>query len=171
MEDTIYDLLIEEMEKNFVRIPSKINENEIELSDNDESILITPRPLDCDTISIRGIRESKIKKILSSKPHSIFIKLYDYNGEEVLPNDTVRFSIIEPNKQASPCEQISPENVKRTVFYHYPYSLLSGGKFLGFKKGIVITKEKKLEIKFIRNGKPIKIGKLELIIECDRWMK
>lgn len=168
MEDTIYDLFLDEMQKSgFEKIYFKIQENDIELSDDDESIYITAR--DCRALSIRGIRESKARNIISNKPHRMYIKVYDYNGEEAKPNDAVRFSIIEINRSSA--LPTDPQNRKHTVFYHYPYGLVSGGKFLGIKKGIVITKDKKLEIKIIRNGKPIKIGKLELIIECDRWIK
>lgn len=168
MEDSIYGLFLDEMQKSgFEKIHFKIQENDVEISGDDESIYIVAR--DCRAFSIRGIRESKTRNIISSKPHSIYIKAYDYNGEEAKPNDAVRFSIIEVDRSSGlPTDS---QNRKHIIFYHYPYSTLSGKKFLGIKKGIVITKDKKLEIKIIRNGKPIKIGKLELIIECDKWIK
>lgn len=168
MEDSIYDLFLDEMQKSgFKKIDFKIKENDVELSDDDESIYVVIR--DCRALSIKGIRESKTRNIMSSKPHSIYIKAYDYNGEEARPKDTVRFSIIEVDRSSG--FPTGSQNRRHTIFYYYPYSSLSGKKFLGIKKGIVITKDKKLEIKIIRDGKSVKIGKLELIIECDKWIK
>lgn len=164
---TIYDSYVEEMQNGgFIKKFSTVNENDIELSEDDTSIYITLER-DCHALSIRGIRESKIKNKIVTRPYGIYIKIYDYKGEEAKPSDAVKFSIIELDRS-----YFNKPNIKYyTTYYHYPYSAVSSKKFLGVKKGIVITKDKKLEINIIRNVEHIKIGKLELLIECDKWYK
>lgn len=162
METVIYDLFIEEMENSgFVRVPSKIEENEVELAEDDEAIYIKTEHLkNCNAFSIKGIRESKNENKIVERPHNIYLKIYDYDRKEARPEDAIRFAIIGTKRSTGQSS---------VIYYHYPYELLSSGKFIGIKKGMMITKDEKLEIKVIRGKEPIKIGKFELIIECDKW--
>ena len=167
MEYTLYEQLIEEWESSgYRKILSKIDENDVEISDNDEAIWITPQ--NCNMISIKGIRESKKGGKLSTEPHHIFMKVWDYNGEELRENDAIQFSLVELRRSPSSFPTDTPKQ-SNTVYYHYPYWLASSG--IRLKKGIIITKDKKLELKVIRDGKLIKFWKLELCIQCHKWYK
>ncbi|MBU0895968.1 MAG: hypothetical protein KJ584_05165 [Candidatus Omnitrophica bacterium] len=145
------------------KVFTNLDEKYVELSDDDDIIYITAK--DCNAISIRGIRESAIGGKLSTYPHYIRIKIYGYNGVEILPEDTVQFSIAELKKSGLPT--LFPDKWPHVVYYHYPYRTVSSK--LKLKKGIVLTKNKRLEIRIIRNGESLKVAKFEIKIECDKW--
>lgn len=167
MEYTLYEQLVEELENSgYRKILSKIDENDVDISDNDEAIWITSQ--NCDMISIKGIRESKRGEKLLAEPHRIIMKVWDYNGEELRENDAIQFSLIELKRSPSSLSTDIPKQ-SNTVYYHYPYRLALSG--IRLKKGIIITKDKRLELKVIRDGKPIKFWKLELCIQCHKWYK
>lgn len=159
--ETLYDKLIEEMEKyGFRKVFANLDEKDVTISDEDDAIYITIK--DSQSISIKGIREAKVRGKLLTHPHYIYLKVYDYNYEEAKPEDAVQFSITELGKTLEKKEN-------HVVYYHYPYRKVVTK--LGLKKGVVITKDKRLEIRIIRDGKPLKIGKFEINIECHKWYK
>jgi hypothetical protein len=159
METTLYDELIKEMRnRGLSNKYSMLEEKDVTISDDDESIYITVN--ECKMISIKGIRESRIKRRLSTSPHYIYLKIYDYDYKEAEPEDSVQFSITEFGKK------LFSED-RHIIYYHYPYKMVSAK--LVIKKGIVITKDKRLEIRIVRKNIPLKIGKFELKIECDKW--
>ncbi len=165
MQITLYDQFVEEMVKaGFKKVFAKLDEKDIGLSDNEDIIYILPK--DCQAISIRGIRESTISGKLLIHPHYVQIRVYGYNGEEIMPEDAVQFSIATLKKSGLPT--LSPDQWSHVIYYHYPYRLATSK--LKFKKGIVITKDKRLEIRIIRNGEPLKIAKFEIKLECDKWL-
>lgn len=158
---TLYDKFIEEMEKyGFRKVFANLDEKDVTISDEDDAIYITIK--DSQSISIKGIREAKIRGKLLTHPHYIYLRVYDYNYEEARPEDAVQFSITELGK-------ISSDKESHVVYYHYPYRTVVTK--LGLKKGVVITKDKRLEIRIIRDDKPLKIGKFDINIECHKWYK
>ena len=166
MQTTLYEQFVEEMERTGLKkIFTILDDKGTELSDDDNIISI--RAKDCKMISIKGVRESTILGKLITNPHNIYMKIYGYDGKEILPEDTIQFSIAELKKSGLPT--LSPDEWSHVVYYHYPYRLASSK--LKFKKGIVLTKNKRLEIRIIRNGDLLKIGKFEIKIECDKWLK
>lgn len=163
MELTLYDKFVEEMNKTGLRkVFANLEEKDVTLSDDDEVIYITIK--DCQAISIKGIRESTIRGKLFVHPHYMSIKIYDYNYQEAKPEDAVQFSVAELKKSG-----LSSPEWPHIIYYHYPYRVASSK--LKLKKGIVITKNKRLELRIMRNGSPLKIGKFALKIECDKWFK
>ncbi len=166
MQTTLYHQFIEKMEMTGLKkVFTNLDEKYVELSDDDDIIYITAK--DCQAISIKGVRESTIGGKLSTHPHYIRIKIYGYNGNEMMPEDTVQFSIAELKKSGLPT--LLPDKWPHVVYYHYPYRTVSSK--LKLKKGIVLTKNKRLEIRIIRNGELLKIAKFEIKIECDKWYK
>ena len=166
MQTTLYEQFVEEMERTGLKkIFTILDDKGAELSDDDNIISI--RAKDCKMISIKGVRESTIRGKLMTNPHYICMKIYGYDGKEIMPEDTIQFSIAELKKSGLPT--LSPDKWSHVVYYHYPYRLASSK--LKFKKGIVLTKNKRLEIRIIRNGDLLKIGKFEIKIECDKWLK
>lgn len=164
MQATLYEQFIEEMERTGLKKVSTIlHDKDVELFDDDNIISVAPR--DCRAVSIKGVRESIIKGKLLTHPHYIYMKIYGYDGREIMPEDTVQFSIAELKKSGLPT--LSPDVWSHVIYYHYPYRTASSK--LKFKKGIVLTKNKRLEIRIIRNGNILKIGKFEIKIECDKW--
>lgn len=167
--ETLYDEFTETMESiGLKKVFSNIIENDANISNNDSIISISLHK-DCHAISIKGRRESTIKGKVVTKPYYIFMKIYDDKGDEIRPNDTVQFSIAELKKTGLPT--LTKNTYSHIIYYHYPYESISTLPGLVLKKGIVITKDKKLEIKIIRNGTILKIGKIELKLECDKWFK
>lgn len=170
-EDTLYEQFIYHMEKIGLRKEfSILEEKDVALSGDDEVIYITiPKTGNNNygTISIKGVRESVVRGKLSTHPHYIRMKIYGYDGNEIMPEDTVQFSIAELKKSGLPT--LSADKWSHVIYYHYPYRTASSK--LKFKKGIVLTKNKRLEIRIIRNGEPLKIAKFEINIECDKWYK
>ncbi len=159
--ETIYDKFTEEMNKRGLKkVFSNLDERDVYLSDDDEVINVTIK--NCQMITIRGIRESSIKGKLLVHPYYTSLKVFDYNNEEAKPEDAVQFGISELKRSGLPGEW------SRIIYYHFPYKAASR---LKLKKGVAITKNKNLEIKIMRNGSPIKIGKFEIKIECDKWYK
>lgn len=165
MVATLYEKFIEEMEKSGLRkVLTSIEENDVDISDNDEVIYIKAKG--CQAFSIKGVRESTIRGKILTSPYYIRIKVYDNNYDEAKPEDAVQFGIAELK---SGSVNKYPDGYSHVIYYYYPYRVASSG--LKIKKGIVITKDKILEMKIIRNGAPIKIGKFELKIECDKWYR
>lgn len=161
-ETTLYEQFIEEMERNgFRKNFVNIEEKDVMLSNDDEVIYVTAN--DCEAISIKGIRESKIRGKIQTRPHQISLKVYDYNYTEAKSEDTIQFSVTEFRRVGLPT--IDPDASFHTIYYHYPYT----SEKLKLKKGMVITKNKRLELRIMRKGKPIKIGKFGIKIECDKW--
>ena len=158
MQATLYEQFVEEMERTGLKkVFTILDDKGVELSDDDEIISIKAK--DCQAISIKG-------KLLAH-PHYIYMKIYGNDGKEILPEDTIQFSIAELKRPGLPT--LSPDIWSHVIYYHYPYrSVLSK---LKFKKGIVLTKNKRLEIRIIRNGDLLKIGKFDIKIECDKWFK
>ena len=166
MHATLYEQFVEEMEgAGLKKVPTILDDKGVELSDDDK--IITIKAKDCQAISIKGVRESTIRGKLITHPHYIYMKIYGYDGKEILPEDTIQFSIAELKKLGLPT--LSPDIWSHVIYYHYPYR--SASSKLKFKKGIVLTKNKKLEIRIIRNGDLLKIGKFDIKIECDKWYK
>jgi len=166
MQTTLYQQFVEKMEMTGLKkVFANLDEKYVELSGDDDIIYITTK--DCQAISIKGVRESTISGKLSTHPHYIRMKIYGYDGNEIMPEDTVQFSIAELKKSGLPT--LSPDKWSHVIYYHYPYRTASSK--LKFKKGIVLTKNKRLEIRIIRNGEPLKIAKFEIKIECDKWYK
>lgn len=166
MQTTLYQQFVTEMEMTGLKkVFTYLYDKDVELSDDDDIIYITPK--DCRAISIKGIRESTIRGKLLTHPHYINMKIYGYDGSEMLPGDTVQFSIAELKRSGLPT--LSPNKWPHVIYYHYPYRTASFK--LKLKKGIVLTKNKRLEIRVIRNEKPLKIAKFEIKIECDKWYK
>jgi len=168
-EETLYEQFIYCMEKiGLKREFSILEDKDVILSDDDKVIYIEV-PKDgidrIDTISIKGIQEASIRGRMITHPYYITLKVYGYGGEEAKQEDTVQFSITEFKKGALSSKEIS----SHIVYYHYPYRIASGK--LRLKRGIVITKDRRLEIRIIRNGEAIKIGKFSIKIECDKWYK
>lgn len=164
MQTTLYEQFVEEMERSGLKkVFSNLDEKDVELSDDDDIIYITPK--DCQAISIKGIRESTIRGKLLTRPHYIYMKIYGDDGKEMVPEDAIQFSIATLKKSGLPT--LIPDEWSHVIYYHYPYRAVSSK--LKFKKGIVLTKNKRLEIRIIRNGEPLKIAKLEIKIECDKW--
>ncbi len=166
MQMTLYEQFVTEMEMTGLKkVFTNLDEKYVELSDDDDIIYITAK--DCKAISIKGVRESVVRGKLSTHPHYIRMKIYGYDGNEIMPEDTVQFSIAELKKSGLPT--LSADKWSHVIYYHYPYRTASSQ--LKFKKGIVLTKNKRLEIRIIRNGEPLKIAKFEIKIECDKWYK
>jgi hypothetical protein len=166
MQTTLYEQFIEEMERSGLKkIFTYLDEKYVELSDDDNFIYVTAK--DCQAISIKGVRESAIEGKLLIRPHYIHMRVYGYDGNEMMPEDAIQFSIATLKKSGLPT--LSPDEWSRVTYYHYPYIVASSK--LKFKKGIVITKNKRLEIRVIRNGEQLKIAKFEIKIECDKWYK
>ncbi len=165
MQETIYEQLIEEMEKNgFRKVHSVIDEIYADLSEDDETISITAR--DCHMITIMGVKDSRMGHGLGTSPHNISMKIYGYDGKELMRNDTIQFGMVKLIRQGLPT--MKPD-MYTTIYYHFPYRLLSLGT--RFKKGIAITKDKILEIRIFRNSDRLKIAKFDLVLECDKWFK
>jgi hypothetical protein len=163
MQITLYEQFVEEMERSgFKKVFTTLDEKDMELSDNDDIIYIVPK--NCNFISIKGVRESTIKGKLLTDPYYICIKIYGDDGKEMIPEDTIQFSIATLKKSGLPT--LTPDRWSHIIYYQYPYRPSSK---LKFKKGIVLTKNKRLEIRIIRNGKLMKIAKLEINVECDKW--
>lgn len=166
MRKTLYEQFVAEMERSgFKKIFTRLIEKDIELSDNDCIIYVTPK--DCEVISIKGIRESTVIGKLLTHPHYANMKIYGYDGNEMLSEDTVQFSIATLRRSGLPT--LYSDKWSHTIYYRYPYRTVSSK--LKFKKGIVITKNKRLEIRIMREGKFLKIGKLDINMECDKWYK
>lgn len=164
MQLTLYEQFVEEMEMaGLKKVFTNLDEKDVGLSDDDDIIYITPK--DCIVISIKGIRESAIKGKLLNHPHYIHMRVYGYDGNEMMPEDAIQFSIATLKKSGLPT--LIPDEWSHVIYYHYPYRAALSK--LKFKKGIVLTKNKRLEIRIIRNGEPLKIAKLEIKIECDKW--
>ena len=165
-QTTLYEQFIEEMERTGLnKVFTILDDKSAELSDDDTIISIKAK--DCQAISIKGVRESTLNGKLITHPHYINMKIYGYDGGEMMPEDTVQFSIAELTKSGLPT--LSPEKWSHVIYYHYPYRLVLSK--LKFKKGIVLTKNKRLEIRIMRNGYQLKIGKFEIKVECDKWFK
>jgi len=164
-EETLYQQFVYQMEKIGLRKESSIlEEKDVTLSDSDEVIYITI-PNSYSTISIKGIQDASIRGKIKTRPHHISMKIYGYDGEEAKPEDAVQFSITEFKKGLPTALEAS----SHVVYYHYPYRIVS--EKLRLKKGIVITKDRRLEIRIMRNSVPLKIAKFEIKIECDKWYK
>lgn len=164
---TIYEQFIEEMENNgFRKVRYVIDEIYANLSDDDEAISVTAH--DCHMITIKGIKESKATNGIVTTPHNIYMKIYDDDGKELEHNDMVQFSIAEYIRKGLPTVG-QRENC--CIYYSYPYRSVSSGAGVKLKKGIAITKDKRFDIKAIRKASPLKIGKFELAIECDKWSR
>lgn len=158
METTLYEKFTDEMERQgFRKVFANLDEKDVTISENDEVIYITIKD---GPISIKGIREAKLRGKLLTHPHYIYLKIYDYNYEEAKPEDAVQFSITELGKGLS-------NEDRHVIYYHYPYRTVVAK--LGLKRGVVITKDKRLEIRIMRDGSPLKIGKFEINIECHKW--
>jgi len=168
-EETLYEQFVHQMEKiGLIKEFSILEEKDVALSDSDEVIYVTIPACtnnNYSTISIKGIQEASIQGKIKTRPHHISMKAYGYDGEEAKPEDAVQFSITEFKKGLPTASEIS----SHVVYYHYPYRTVS--EKLRLKKGIVITKDRRLEIKILRNSVPLKIAKLELKIECDKWYR
>lgn len=165
MQETLYERLIDEMEKSgFGKIRSVIDEIYAGLSEDDETISITAH--DCHMITVRGIKDSTRGHGLGSSPHNISMKIYGYDGKELEPNDTIQFGIAKLTYQGLPT--MKPD-IHTTIYYNYPYRVVSVGA--KFKKGIAITKDKILEIRIFRNSNRLKIAKFDLELQCDKWFK
>lgn len=163
---TLYEQFVEEMERSGLKkVFTVLEEKDVGLSDNDDTIIVAAK--DCQAISIRGIRESMIMGKLLTHPYYIRMKIYGDGGIEMAPGYTVRFGMAELKKSGLPT--LSPDMWSHVVYYYYPYRLVSSK--LKLKKGIVITKDKRLEIKIERNGELLKIAKFDIRIECDKWYK
>lgn len=166
MQITLYEQFVEEMERTGLKkVFTSLDEKDVGLFDNDEIIYITAK--DCQAISIKGVRESIVKGKLSTHPYYIRMKIYGYDGNEIMPEDTVQFSIAELKKSGLPT--LSADKWSHIIYYHYPY--ITASSKLKLKKGIVLTKNKRLEIRIIRNGESLKIAKFEIKIECDKWYR
>ncbi len=175
---TIYEQFIEEMENNgFKKVCSVIDEVYADLSDDDDAISITAHS--CHMVTIKGMKQSeRVTKEYGrvTSPHNIYMKLYGNDGKEFEHNDMVQFSIVESVRKGLPTMDYKDdmghrERENRCIYYSYPYRSVSTRAGIRFKRGMAITKDKKLEIKAIRNSLPLKIGKFELAIECDMWNK
>lgn len=165
MQETVYEQFIDEMEKNgFRKVRSVIDEIYAKLSDDDETISVAAH--DCHMITIKGIRESTTRDRKVTPPHLISMKIYSDNGKELRSDDTIQFSIVELKHKGLPTME---PDVHSVVYYHYPYRAMLAGVKL--KKGIAITKDKRLEIKIFRSSNRLKIGKFEMHLECDKWFK
>lgn len=168
-EDTLYEQFIYHMEKIGLRKEfSILEEKDVTLSGDDEVIYITIPKTGNDnysTISIKGIKEASIRGRIMTHPYYIFMKVYGYDGEDAKPEDTVQFSITEFKKGLPTASEIN----SHAVYYNYPYRVAS--EKLRLKRGIVITKDRRLEIRIMRNSVPLKIAKFEIKIECDKWYK
>lgn len=166
MQITLYQQFVAEMERTGLKkVFTNLDEKDVGLSDDDDIIYITAK--DCQAISIKGVRESTIRGKLYSNPHYIHMKAYGYDGNEMMPEDAIQFSIAELKRTGLPT--LTLDEWSHVIYYHYPYRTVSSK--LRFKKGIVLTKNKRLEIRIIRNGEPLKIAKFEIKIECDKWYK
>lgn len=164
-ETTLYEQFVYEMEKIGLRKKfSILEEKDVTLSDDDETIYITVNG--CHILTIKGIKESMIRGKIITPPYYFSIKIHGYDGKELIPEDTVQFSITEFRKSGFPTDSDIRSHV---IYYHYPYSIASSK--LRFKRGIIITKDRRLEIKVMRNRELLKIAKFELKIECDKWYK
>lgn len=163
----MYEQFIEEMEMNgFRKVHSRIDEIYARLSDDDNVVSISA--LDCHMITIKGIRESKRGDANDTLPHRIFMKIYSENGKELEGGDTIQFSIVSIERTGLPT--VDPV-AHCCVYYHYPYRTISSKEGVAFKKGIAITKDKRLEIRILRGPNKLAIGKFEIILECDKWFK
>lgn len=155
------------MEMNgFRKVHSILDEIYAKLSDNDDIISIAA--LDCHMITIKGIKESITEDKKETVPYILRMKIYSYDGKELEPNDTIQFSIVEMIKKELPT--MKPD-VHSSIYYQYPYRAISSRAGIKFKKGIAITKDKILEMKIFRGFTPLKIGKFEMNLECDKWFK
>lgn len=168
MKQTKYEQFIDEMEKNgFRKIHSELDEIYATLSDNDDIISIAA--LDCHMISIKGIKESTTADKKETIPHSLHMKIYGYDGKELEPNDIIQFGIVVELTHKGLPTMKSDKNY--CIYYHYPYRAISSKIGIKFKKGISITKDKRLEMKIFRSSSLLKIGKFEMNLECDKWFK
>jgi len=165
MSATIYEQFIDKMETSgFRKVHSVIDEIYAKLSDSDDVISVTAQ--DCHMITIKGINESISRYGGVTPAHKLSMRIYSEGGKELEYDDTVQFIIVELIRMGLPT--IDP-GMKSCIYYQYQYrSLLQGIKF---KKGIAITKDKRLDIKILRNSRYIKIGKFSLELECDKWSK
>lgn len=168
-EYTPYEQFISHMEEIGLRKEfSALEEKDVTLSEDDEVIYIaipTTGTNNISAISIKGIKEASIRGRIMTHPYYIALKVYGYGGEEAKPEDTTQFSITE-FKKGLPSDQDVNSHI---VYYHYPYRFLSGK--LRLKRGFIVTKDRRLEIRIIRDSVPLKIAKFELKIECDKWYK
>lgn len=168
MKQTIYEQFIYEMEMNgFKKIHSVLDENYSKLSDNDD--IISVAALDCHMITIKGIKESITVDKKETPPHKLHMKIYSDGGKELEPNDAIQFSIVELKKRSG-LPTLEPD-INCCIYYHYPYKSISSKAGIKFKKGIAITKDKRLEMKIFRGFNLLKIGKYEMNLECDKWFK
>ena len=165
MKTTKYEQFIDEMERNgFRKVHSVIDEIYARLSDEDDIISITAH--DCHMMTIKGMKESKREDGSTTPVHKLFMKIYGEGGKELEHNDTIQFSIAESIHKGLPTMD---KDIYRCIYYQYPYRSLPLG--IKFKKGIAITKDKRLDIKIFRDSKPVKVGKFVLELECDKWLK
>lgn len=164
---TPYEQFVYQMEKIGLRKEFTIlEEKDATISEDDEIIYITVPTIEdkCRAISIRGIKETVVKKRMVTRPYYISIKIYTYGGQEANPEDTIQFSITEFKKIGL---KVATDVSSHIVYYHYPYKVASDR--LRFKKGMIITRDRRLEIRISRNSIPLKIGKIEIRLECDKW--
>jgi hypothetical protein len=168
-EETPYEQFISQMEKVGLRKEfSTLEEKDVTLSEDDEVIYIAIPATGINNyraISIRGIKEASIKGRIIIHPYDITVKVYGYGGEEAKPEDSVQFSITE-FKKGLPSVQETDSHI---VYYNYPYRIASSKVRL--KKGIIVTKDRRLEIRVMRDSVPLKIAKFGIKIECDKWYK
>lgn len=171
MYTTKYEQFIYEMEKNgFRAVRSVIDEFYANLSDNDDIISITAR--DCEMITIKGIKESTTENGIVTGSHNIYMKIYDTNGRELEDNDTIQLIVTNLMRTGLPTTNNKENKGEHScVYYNYPYRSVSSKNGVRLKKGISITKDKKLDIVAIRKSTPLKIWKFEMKIECDKWSK
>lgn len=167
MRQTRYERFIEEMEMNgFRKDHSTIDEFYAQLSDHDDFVYITA--IDCHMITIKGIIESTRGNGVSTPPHHVCMKIYSEDGKELEPNDTVQISIVSFGRRGLPT---ADKDGNCCVYYHFPYRAISSEKGIALKKGIAITKDKRLEMKMLRKSNQLKIWKFEMSLECDKWFK
>lgn len=165
MKQTKYEQFIDEMEMNgFRKVHSFLDEIYAKLSYDDVVISITA--LDCHMITIKGIKESIIENREVSNPHRLRMKIYSEDSKELEPRDAIQFSVVKLLRKGFPTMEPS---IHSCVYYNYPYRSISSKVGIKFKKGIAITKDKRLEIKIFRGSNVLKIGKFEMSLECDKW--
>ena len=165
MKQTKYEQFIDKMEMNgFRKNHSTLNEIYAKLSDDDEVISISA--IDCHMITIKGIKESITGDKKETPPHELHMKIFSDGGKELEPDDAIQFSIVETKRKGLPT--MDPDT-SILIYYHYPYRTVSSKYGIKFKKGISITKDKRLDLKIFRGSENIKIGKFEMSLECDKW--
>lgn len=165
---SIYEQFIEALQNLGLRHEHsflKENDDNVIISEDDETIFI--KPVDCKSISIKGSRESIAKgRGMVGDPHRICLKIYDYENKEIQPTDTIQFGIIESYRDGH--ELSSLDKIVKTIQFRYPYKLGSEGRIY-LKRGVMLTKNKMLEIKVTRLSEPLKMWKIRLSLECDKW--